>query len=599
MDLKYFYENVLAEELPDRKTGKMVRRKLSRFHDWLIDFLRLHEVEALHETNPECCHTPLWKLLPPRNEENEYKERWIYLPTLHGEPQVQDGREGPISAMFTGKFWQGLVIRIKGDGLSSCVLAPRGHLKSTLCTQAHVLWRLIRDPSERHLIRSLTCHLARSMMGDVKFQFEMNPRFRRLFGDLGPPSKGEPLAWNADFFRLRSPHYQGRDPSAWAMGMDSEVTGGHVDFITLDDVMGEGNIETAELRAKARQRVERLHAVRDPHSRMLDVGTRWSEDDVHSMFLNVEEEALETCFLVATCRDAENKPLWPEEFTDKVLSKKRRAIQDDHTWFGQYYNQFTGTSARTFRREWERTYQGTPEDVAKTQKLNIYIGVDTASGKREQKGQLDYTAACVLGQSQDRMQYFVLDGFKEKLPAADIAKAIIALACRWRNVAHAYGGVFRVGVEDTAFTSFLQVALDYEMRERGVNALFAVEPIKVTATAKVDRIRVLAQPYSEGRVAWPVGAFVAPVAKSREPYDLAVALREEFVGYPGVAHDDLLDGHARAYELAAPRDFAGAMATGEARTLGRGRYSRNREEEDRAPGLSGYATGSWGPNDTY
>lgn len=585
-DYLSFYREVLAQDVMERASRRKRADCLGTIHRMLIDFLNL---DLLDEA---VFYTELPKFLPERDTDGEWSERWLYWRTLDSQPEIQDGPDGPISKMFREKFWHGVIIRLKGDGRIKCVLVPRGHLKSTLATQGHTLWKICREPSERHMIRSLTGGLARSFVGDIKYHFEQNEKFRNLYGDLGPPAKRE-AAWNADFIQVTADVRRGKEPTLYAAGMESEVTGGHYDDITLDDCSGESNTKTPGLRADACLRVQRMHAILDPGCALNNIGTRWEDDDPHSMFIDPRrsEIANDSCFMVATVLDADpahpvsarisplgyGKPIWPEKYTTRALEKIRRGITDDRAWFSQYFNQFAGTALRTFSRDWIRTYTGSPLDAVKNHKLNITIWVDTASGKEEQVGKLDYTAAVVMGQTQDRQQYYILDGFKEKLGAAAISEAIADLAIKWNEVARQVNATFRCAVEETAYTQFLGTVLELTFRDRGVDKYVSVERIAhgMKAGSKADRIRTLAQPHSEARVLWPEKLTVRP-HNGGEPYDLMAELTEEFVKWPGVQHDDLLDAMAGAYELTVPRDFKRVERPLEA--LGQDRSAYHREE---------------------
>ena len=568
-----FYEHVIATEIRNRRTGQAEKQRLGRVHEFLVDFLNLERLEALASADADSVRSPLPKHLPARAN-GEYAERWLYWRTLDGEPEVQDGAQGPVSSMFYGEFWQGLVIRLRGDGSLKCVLMPRGHLKSTVASQKHRLWLALGDPSLRHLINTSTFTLARDFVADMQYEIERNERFRRLFGDVGPPLKRE-LPWNTEFFSLRAPQRRGKEPTFRAAALNSETTGGHADEILCDDIVGKDNYATAEQRLGVRLKVQQLHAVRDPDSNMVDIGTRWEEDDAHAAFIARDSEMAEdTSFLVCTILDGDEsvpapktvtplgygKPVWPEKFTAKTIERMRRGMQEDRFWFGQHFNQFFGTGTRFFHPTWRSYYQGTPVEVARAKKLNIYIGIDTASG-RQAHADVDCTAAVVLGQTDDRLLLHLLDGLNERLGSEQIAPAIVDLVLRWLEVARTYGGQVHVGCESNAYTGFLFPLLDWEFRRRGVPSVFSVEAIPVDKRAKVDRVRVMADPYSHRRILWPTELVV--LVANHAPYDLLAELNQQWLsmGPAGIQRDDVLDAHARAYELAPPMQFAGGEET--------------------------------------
>jgi hypothetical protein len=580
-NFKYFYHTILAQTIRNRRTGIEEKQTLGRIHDYLIDFLNLDELVALRKKDPNSVYTKLVDLLPKQDRYGDYKERWLYWKTLDTSPRIQNGRSGPISDMFYNRFWQGVIIRIKGDGTTKCIMLPRGHLKSSIATQSHKFWRVIRDPSERHLIQTLTLGLAKDFINYIKEHCEKNEKFRRLFGHLVPVKRE--LPWNADFMSLRCKQRRGKEPTFRAAAMHSETTGGHTDEITLDDVVGKTNFRTPMLRQQTREATEHLQGVRDPGSLLTDIGTPWEEDDEHSLFVGKDEPLAEdTSFMVATILDADKrkkvdpkisplgygKPIYPEKFTPRAVQRIRKGIKNDRFFFGQYFLQFTGTGSRYFSQSWKQRYEGSPLTASKEHKLNIFIGIDTASGQEELKeADLCYTAALVLGQTTDRMNFYVLDGFNEKLTASEICVAIVDLGLKWKKYCAEWGGTFKAGVEKTCYTNFLHTALNYEKKLRshrdtqaGVEPVtLSVTPLELDQRSKPERIRQLTQPYEMQCVYWPNELIVASrkTGSGAGSYDLISGkdmLEHQWDKYgpAGLPYVDLLDAHAWAYELAHP-----------------------------------------------
>lgn len=573
-DFKKFYIDLIASDMKNKITKKSYKETWGKIHDYMVDFLNIGDDEAVR-------YSQLPDYMPQRNEDGDYAERWIYWRVMDQAPQIQDGPVGPLSTMFREQFWQGLMIRVKGNGLSKCLLIPRGHLKSTIATQARSLWRIIRDPDSRTLIRSLTQDTAKMFCADVKFAFESNEEFRRYYGNMGEPDKGV-APWNADQLQVRNTKgkfkSRGKEYTLTSKGMESSLTSMHCDYVTLDDVVGEGNTETATLRANARTKIEQMMAIPDPGSPFEDIGTRWEEDDVHSMFTDPNRSDMEqdSSFMIATVLDGDDskvgeeyihpaprhispmgygKPIWPEAYTLREVARKRRSIKDDRVWYSQYYNQIIGTGNRTFSRSWVQRYEGIPHTIAENRHLNIFIYFDTASGKKEQSGKLDYTAAFVLGQTPDRRGYFWLDGFKEKLPAKEMLEGMVKIARKWKKICSRYGGTFSCGVEQTAYTNFLSEALDLYQRTNVQGDYVSFEGMSHGNVAKPDRIRTLAQPYRDGLILWPHELVVESNIEGNDPIDLIEMMLEEFTKWPGIPNEDLLDSHAGAFAQTFMPDF--------------------------------------------
>lgn len=582
----YAYENYFASTCQDLETGEIKKQSLSKLHYLMIDFENLDILDQVEN------HSDLHLYLPPKNERGRFSERWLYFPTVDSEPEIQDGPKGPISERFYKTFWQGITLHITGNGRTRCMLVPRNHLKSTVCGYFYLIWRALRDPSWRHVIRCSNSNLAKDFLDPIKKLFETNERFAKLWGNYRSEKRDN--VWNTEAIQFDIPQEQRRGAGVTieTAGMATSMTGTHAEDYNLDDIVDEKNSDTPPLLAKTRKVVSDTHAQRVAGSLMRIKGTRWHDDDAYAPIVgepgrNEWSGSMShfSSFFVATVLDNDDsvkvpplpnglyisplgrgKPIWPENFTYERLAEIRAGITDDYRWRGQFFNQHIGSLSRVFRREWIQNietihpkYKGwaTPR-MAEDMKLNIFCAADTAGGKPDQSGRVDKTAMFVGGQTPDRSEFYLLDGFCEKLPAERIAYGIVRTAKKWKEIANRYNGFFRIGFEKTRWTNFLGVVLAEECRKQ--NFTFAFEELSHGSRAKVDRITVLAPRYSEGMFLWPESLMVDPVKQSddspQEPYDLRQILETEFVAYHAKATDDnLIDAHAYAFEISFPQTW--------------------------------------------
>lgn len=602
---KYAYDNYFASTVRDRKTKELKKQELGKIHLLMMDFECLDLVDEVE------TYTDLPRHLPEKDEYGDYKERWLYWKTLDSEPEIQDGPTGPVSTRFYKSFWQGVTIRICGDGLTKCLLMPRNCLKSSVAGYSQTTWRTCRDTSLRNVIRCVGSNLAKKFLIPIKQHFETNEAFEKLYGHLKSEKRDNP--WNTECIQLNIPQTERRgvDPTIQTAGYETDMTGTHADAYMLDDIVAKSNSSSASLLAGTRDVVSDIHAQRDAGSLLSARGTRWHDDDAYSTFVGEPGRnewsgslAPDSCFMVATILDGDEsvpvpplangleitplkygKPIWPEGFGMRRIESTRRGITNDYHWRGQYFNQFIGTTSRVFHRSWiqpwPERYDGfTGAQLARELKLNIFMAVDAAAGGTNQSGKVDRTAAFVLGQSRDRKTFYFLDGFREKLTAEWIAKGIIAKAMEWKKTAEEYGGTFSCGFEKTPYTSFLSVVLADEQRKLGDASLFAIRELKHNNREKFDRVSILAQPYSQGRFMWPKELWVKSVMPGVQPYDLRVALEGEFVGYDAKStEDDLIDAHAYAYEMSLPSEWKDD-AKPEDKHTNPGTYTRPSVEND-------------------
>ena len=532
-DLKAFFKDVWCH-------GNERHQKLyGRMHDYLIDFLRMDELPDLA---PDLRHSHLAQYMPERID-GEYKERWIYWPVLDGPPEIQDGPDGPIADMFHDKQWAGVIARIVGDGRDKCVLLPRGHLKSAIATEAHTAWQIVRDPSARHLIVSLAQKLCFSLMGNIKAQFVVNDKFKQLFGILGPPEKEEGLPWAASLMQVRSKERRGKDPTLQLSSVGSDVTGAHVDFVTADDVVGEKNVGTKEQRDKTRAYLQNIESVRDPGSKFLDVGTIWSDDDAHREYIRRDGHSYPiTSFIVGTVRQADDTPLWPEKFPEREIRRiENKFVHNRYFWFCQYWNQPLTAATRTFKVEWLKYYDQTPEELAREQHLNVVICCDPASSTKKKS---DYSAVVAIGQAANGDRY-LLDGIRDRLAPADLPKHLAKFVMKWQDITNAGGGSLRIGVELFSFAAYIKPPLENELRLHGRSAY--IEELKHNYKDKADRISVLAHPFAMGSFYMPRS--IKRMTAEGHEYDLIESVRDEYLRFSAHGtglHDDLLDAMAYA-----------------------------------------------------
>lgn len=630
IDPKAVYNDFVAETVRNRVTGVFEKRKLGRFHDYFLDFLFL-DMEGVK------VYSPLRSHLPAKDEKGDYPETWLFFKTLDSVPLIQYGAQGELATAFYKTFWQGLIIKVCGDARTKCALTPRDHLKSTIGGVLQTLVRMINDPSDRHVIRSGRSNLAKQFLDGIKSPFMYNDDFRRLWGNLIPSTKDRDCAWNTERIQLKIPREQrrGNDPTVQVGGKGTDLVGTHGDHYIPDDLVNQKN-STNETQLEATcELMSAMQANREPDSNFTDIGTRWHDDDAHGFFVgepgkngnkNSGSFAEYSCFFVATVLDGDEtvkvpplkngfivtqlghgKPIWPEGFNLRTIQQRRSGMPEDRLWNGQFFNQFIGTSDRIFKREWIRNIPPTPCDecgrplnehsmieLVEHLKLNCYGGIDTASGKEIQTKALDHTAALVIGQTPDRNYNYMLDGFREKIPAEQISLGIVDLGVKWNAITRRAGTIFRLGVEETPYTEFLHVLLESELKRLSPRDIFPIEPMKCKSAHKADRIRQLAPAYTRGEYFWPEKLMVQKVRLTEkqmkpkeeggqgltpgEPYDLRIDLEDEFVGYhPNATVDGLLDGHVYASRLALPSDWAQEEEKAAA-VAQRGQYFRDEVE---------------------
>lgn len=142
--------------------------------------------------------------------------------------------------------------------------AFRASGKSTLAG-IFCAWILYQDPDMRILVLSAESSLAEKMVRTVRKVIENHPRT----ADLRPHNPDE---WAADSFTINRQRIS-RDPSVLARGIYANTTGTRADIIICDDVEVPNTCDTAEKRAKLRERLAENDFILTPGGTQLYIGT--------------------------------------------------------------------------------------------------------------------------------------------------------------------------------------------------------------------------------------------------------------------------------------------------------------------------------------
>jgi len=156
------------------------------------------------------------------------------------------------------------------------ILAPRGHGKSTICTVAYSLWKLLKEPKTRILLVSNTSEQAQALAGEIRLQTETNAALRSVFGDL----RGG--LWRAGKFTLAGRDLIAKEASVTSVGVEGAIVSRHYELIILDDVVDEENSSTRRGREKLRTWYAKvLLPCLEPNGELHLLGTRYHPRDLY------------------------------------------------------------------------------------------------------------------------------------------------------------------------------------------------------------------------------------------------------------------------------------------------------------------------------
>lgn len=263
------------------------------------------------------------------------------------------------------------------------ILMPRGHLKSTLCSVAYVLWRIYQNPDIRVLVGTATKPLATSFVREVKQYLEdaelqstvWNSR-PHITGSLVPKLDGQSrkskqkrntgddenfdeewteaedkkVVWKADALQVVRSKIM-KEPTLVASSVGSPATGFHYDLAIFDDLVSFDNSDTDEKLLKIINWVGDVESVVDPYNadtnlggEFMMLGTRYFYKDIYGIYTgedltadereerddlhDIDEYAVYKRNIYRNGVDASDGMLWEERFNVHVLERiKRRMLK--------------------------------------------------------------------------------------------------------------------------------------------------------------------------------------------------------------------------------------------------------------------------------
>lgn len=365
----------------------------------------------------------------------------------------------------------------------------------------------------------------------IKKQIELNAPFAKTFG----LKKGR--VWNAEKSEII---HEIEGCSIWilALGITGQTRGINLDdyrpdLIIVDDPCDEENTNTPEQRAKISNLFfgslqNSLAPVSEcPDAKMVLAQTMLHPDDLVNLCIR-DSQWKDFTF---SCFDEEGHSAWPARWTTEELNEKKKGFISRNQlslWTREMECRIVGSELSDFKAEWLQFYRTLPENLV------VYIGIDPASSEAKTA---DQQVISVIGFAEGKvylLEYIAARGRNPEETASDFFRLVL----KWRPLAAA--------VESIAYQRVLAWYLRKEMHKHNI----FVPIVEVQDKRKKrDRIRQgFAGLASQGRF------FV------REEHTEFI---QQFVDYPNVKHDDILDGTEIAMQAASTElllDTSGKVA---------------------------------------
>ena len=387
-----------------------------------------------------------------------------------------------------------------------CLLAPRGHGKSTI-VEGFVVWNILLNPKIRILIVSMNQNKSEDMMNFIKSCLELE-KVTELFGEQ------KSSTWSRNKLRVKNitGGIQHKEPTLQVLGVSSSQISSHYDMIILDDVQDRQNVATANRRKQIRDwyNTELLEML-EPGGKIINIATRWHEDDLHNY---LSQKSMYTVLRYQAIDSETNEALWPERFTyDDLVT-----LRDEHigkTAFSmQYQNEIVQTEDSPIKIEWVENAKGRWNPSRIPSNTSRFIGVDIASKSEEG----DYFACTVVLKDENK-NYYVAECIRDHKSMSEQLEVIKALAEKYTPN--------KVGIESNA----TQRIITDEWKD---TTSLPIEQLKSSwVNDKWSRIQRLSVLLETNRI------IINPELEH---------LCDELIRFPRAAHDDCVDSLAFAIQ---------------------------------------------------
>ena len=400
-------------------------------------------------------------------------------------------------------------------------LWAREHYKSTIITYAKTIQDILKKPDITVGIFSHTRPIAKAFLNQLKHEFEANGFLKDLFPDvLYKKPEHESPGWSLDngIIVKRSSNPKEATVEAWGL-VDGQPTSKHYSLLIYDDVVTKESVSTPEQIAKTTEAFALSMNLGAQGGRVRIIGTRYHLFDTYAHI--IDQKIAEPRVRAATHDGTpEGRPVF---LTAAELEKKKK--QGSYVFSCQQLQNPVADKQQGFREEWLCWY----DVLRNNHNWNYYIIVDPSSSKKKVDG--DFTTMAVIATAHDSNYYFI-EGIRDKLNLTEKATRIINLK---RKYPTALVGYEEYGMQ--ADREHIELVQDQQNYRFPILALSG-------NVAKVERIRRLIPIHENRRFYYPRQSLFVDCKGEVHDY-IKEFIKDEYISFPVMKHDDMLDCHAR------------------------------------------------------
>lgn len=375
----------------------------------------------------------------------------------------------------------------QGEDVRLMIFMPPRHGKSDETTQKFTSWALGKDPTLPIMVSSYSDELAtdfgqktRDIMQSLEYRTMFDTRLR-----VDARAKGKWLTQSGGSYT--------------AVGVGGAQTGKGFKIGIIDDPFKNRDEADSEIIRESRHKwYQSTFSTREEgNSMIIFILTRWHEDDLAGRVLKDAAEAKKNGephedweiieYKAIATKDEphrkEGEALWPAKFPLRKLQSKK-AVMGPYEFSALYQQTPVDEENRKFKQAWfkHRPY----EEVEQKQTYNV-MTIDPR-GKNDIKMGKDFVGVTVNFVDEDTNWNLI--SYREKLSATGL---IDLMFTNWQRY-----HLHKIGIEDNQFTQGLLLAIDQEMKLRGI--YLYIELLKHGGTQKELRIEALVPRYEHGNI---------------------------------------------------------------------------------------------------
>lgn len=207
------------------------------------------------------------------------------------------------------------------------IAAPRGTLKSTICSQGYPLWRMVRGEHDLTVLLDSEKHdNSKVRLQGIQHKLLTSWKFRACYGDWDGRAKG--YKWNDEEATVAVRTDSSiRESSFETAGIDVVKNSRHYRMIIPDDLHSEKNSQTKGQIEKVKDHIQVLQPMLEPGGEFILVCTWWDDKDANRWFLKTMGEEV-SLFQETSYVDKEKTiPRYPYRLPIEELNKKKKIMK--------------------------------------------------------------------------------------------------------------------------------------------------------------------------------------------------------------------------------------------------------------------------------